>query len=433
MPGVQGLLGVAIILLIAWGFSEKKREVRWKTVGLTLAAQIVLAAILLKVPFIYKGLEALTAVFAGIQAATLEGTRFVFGFLGSDPDIYPNDFPFAMGEYPYVPMFAFVILPQILTFSILVAMLWHWGILPRVIRAIAWVMQRSLHIGGAVGLAAAASLFVGMVESPLVIRAYLNSLSRSEFFMVITCGMATVAGSIMGFYAAILGDVLQDAIGHIITASMINIFGAILIARIMVPGDKITGADEMSEDGISYDSTVDAITTGTTFGVRLVVNIGGMLIALIALVALVNLLIGWTDTSIRDLFGLAVSEGSDPIKLETLFGWIFAPLAWSMGISWQDAASAGSLLGMKFVLNELVAYIELGKVGFTLQEHTNLIMTYALCGFTNLGSVGILIGGVSTIVPERRQELLQLGPRTLISGTLVACLTGTIAGLLHLF
>ncbi|MCY4095664.1 MAG: nucleoside:proton symporter, partial [Gammaproteobacteria bacterium] len=211
------------------------------------------------------------------------------------------------------------------------------------------------------------------------------------------------------------------------------IFGAILIARIMIPGDKITGVDEMSEDGLSYDSTVDAITTGTTFGVRLVVNVGAMLIALIALVALVNLLLGWADTSIRELFGMVVSADYEPLTLATILGWVFAPLAWAMGIEWQDAAAAGSLLGSKFVLNELVAYFQLGEIGPSLQPHTNLIMTYALCGFTNLGSVGILIGGVSTIVPERRDELLQLGPRTLISGTLVACLTGTIAGLLHLF
>ena len=432
MNGIQGILGIAVILLIAWGFSEGKREVRWKTVGLTLLAQIVLAVLLLKIPFIADALRSLTVVFAGIQAATMEGTRFVFGFLGSDPSVFPGDFPFLLGPNPYIPMFAFVILPQILVFSILVAMLWHWGILPRVIKGISWVMQRSLHIGGAVGLAASASLFVGMVESPLVIRAYLQTLSRSEFFMVITCGMATVAGSIMALYAVILGDVLQDAIGHIITASMINIFGAILIARIMIPGDKVTGADEMSEDGLSYDSTVDAITTGTTFGVRLVVNVGAMLIALIALVALVNLLIGFVDTGIRDLFGWGAPDGYEPLTLATILGYVFAPLAWVMGVEWQDAGAAGSLLGIKFVLNELIAYTTLGEIGTNLQPHTNLIMTYALCGFTNVGSVGILIGGVSTIVPERRDELLQLGPRTLISGTLVACLTGTLAGLIHL-
>ena len=429
---MQGILGIAVILLLAWACSEDKFGVRWKTAALTLAAQIVLALILLKVPWIYQVLQALTTVFAGIQSATMEGTRFVFGFLGSDPSVFPNDFPFVLSDVQYVPMFSFVILPQILIFSILVAVFWHWGILPRIIKRIAWVMQRSLHIGGAVGLAASASLFVGMVESPLVIRAYLKTLSRSEFFMVITCGMATVAGSIMGLYAAILGDVLHDAIGHIITASMLNIFGAILIARIMVPGDKITGVDEMSDDGLSYDSTVDAITTGTTFGVRLVVNVGAMLIALISLVALVNLLIGWADTNIRDLIGLTVAADYEPFTLATFLGWVFSPLAWTMGVPWQDAPAAGSLLGEKFVLNELVAYFSLGEIGTTLQPHTNLIMTYALCGFTNLGSVGILIGGVSTIVPERREELLQLGPRTLISGTLVACLTGTLAGLLNL-
>lgn len=433
MAGIQGILGVAVILLFAWAISENRGEVRWKSVALTLLAQIVLAVILLKVEFIYKVLQALSTVFDGIQAATMEGTRFVFGFLGSDPSVFPEDFPFVLSDANYVPMFAFVILPQILIFSILVAMFWHWGILPRIIKGIAWVMQRSLHIGGAVGLAASASLFVGMVESPLVIRAYLNSLSRSEFFMVLTCGMATVAGSIMGLYAAILGDVLDDAIGHIITASMINIFGAILIARIMIPGDKVTGVEEMSEEGLSYDSTVDAITTGTTFGVRLVVNVCAMLIALISLVAIVNLLIGWVDTSIRDWFFVPVGEDYESLTLATIMGWVFAPIAWTMGVEWADAAAAGSLLGTKLVLNELVAYFQLGDVGGTLQPHTNLIMTYALCGFTNLGSVGILIGGVSTIVPERRDELLQLGPRTLISGTMVAMLTGTLAGLINLF
>ena len=428
---MQGILGIVAILLIAWAFSEGKRSVRWVTVGLTLLSQVILALILLKVPFVYQVLEGLTVVFAGIQSATMEGTRFVFGFLGSDPTLHPEDIPFLLSEGPYKPMFSFVILPQILVFSILVALLWHWGILPRVIRAMAWVMQRSLHISGAVGLAASASLFVGMVESPMVIRAYLNSLSRSEFFMVITCGMATVAGSIMGLYAAILGPILMDAIGHIITASMINIFGAILIARIMIPDDKFTDVDDMSEEGISYSGTVDAITTGTTFGVRLVVNIGAMLIALLALVALVNLLLGWGDSTVRDLLGFA-SDG-EPLTLAKIMGWVMAPLAWLMGVGWGDAAAAGSLLGEKLFLNELVAYRSLSEVGDSLDAHTNIIMTYGLCGFTNLGSVGILIGGVGTLVPERRDELLQLGPRTLISGTLVACLTGTIAGLFFLF
>ena len=430
---MQGIVGIAVILFIAWLFSEAKFEVRWRAVALTLLAQIVLAVLLLKVPWVYEALNALTVVFAGIQTATMEGTRFVFGFLGTDPTAHPEDVPFILAGEPYNPLFSFVILPQILVFSILVAMLWHWGILPRVIKGIAWVMQRSLRIGGAVGLAAAASLFVGMVESPMVIRAYLNTLSRSEFFMVITVGMATVAGSIMGLYAAIIGPVMADAIGHIITASMINIFGGILIARIMIPGDKVTGVDDMSEEGLSYDSTMDAITTGTTFGVRLVVNIGGMLIALIALVALVNLLIGAGENTIRGLLGYELVAAGDGLSLDTFMGWLFAPLAWTMGVEWQDAVVAGSLLGEKFVLNELVAYISLGAAGSELAPHTNIIMTYALCGFTNLSSVGILIGGVSTLVPERRTELLQLGPRTLISGTLVACLTGTIAGLIHLF
>ena len=426
---MQGILGIAVILLIAWAVSEKRFEVQWVPVAITLAVQVLLALILLKVPFVYKALEVLTAVFAGIQSATMEGTRFVFGFLGTDPAAFPEDIPFVLSEGAYPPLFSFVILPQILVFSILVAVLWHWGVLPAVIKGMAWVMQRSLRIGGAVGLAAGASLFVGMVESPMVIRAYLNSLSRSEFFMVITIGMSTVAGSIMGLYASLLGDILDDAIGHIITASMINIVGGVLIARIMIPGEKITSVSEMSEEGLSYSSTVDAITTGTTFGVRLVVNVGAMLIALISLVALVNLLIDWSDDTVRGLVGIA--EAEQELSLQRLMGWVMAPLAWTMGVEWVDATAAGGLLGTKLVLNELVAYFTLSDM-VGLQQHTGVIMTYALCGFTNIGSIGILIGGVGTLVPERRSELLELGPRTLISGTLVACLTGTIAGLVHL-
>lgn len=409
---MQGILGVVLLITIAWLLSEDRKAVRLKPLLLTLLAQFVVGLFLLKTPYVKEGLQSLNYVVSAIQNATGEGTKFLFGFLGG-------------GELPFVThdgsssltIFAFLILPQILVFSVIVAILWHWRILPMVIKGFAWVMQRTLGIGGAVGLAAASSIFIGMVEAPLVIRAYLKQLSRSEFFIVLTCGMSTVAGSIMVLYAEIVGPLIPDAIGHIITASIINVLGAILIARIMVPGDKVTVVGEVSES-LSYESTVDAVTRGTADGVKLVVNVGALLIVLISLVALVNYIIG------------NIQVGGEPITLARIFGWGFAPIAWFMGVPWVDAQAAGGLLGTKLIINELIAFTDLSAIGDSLQPKTQLIMMYAICGFTNLGSIGILIGGLSTLAPERRDELLVLGPRTLASGTIVACLTGTIVGLI---
>lgn len=409
---MQGILGVVLLIAIAWVLSEDRKAVRLKPLLLTLLAQFVVGLFLLKTPYVKEGLQSLNYVVSAIQNATGEGTKFLFGFLGG-------------GELPFVThdgsssltIFAFLILPQILVFSVIVAILWHWRVLPTIIKGFAWVMQRTLGIGGAVGLAAASSIFIGMVEAPLVIRAYLKQLSRSEFFIVLTCGMSTVAGSIMVLYAEIVGPLIPDAIGHIITASIINVLGAILIARIMVPGDKVTVVGEVSES-LSYESTVDAITRGTADGVKLVVNVGALLIVLISLVALVNYIIG------------NIHVGGEPITLARVFGWGFAPIAWCMGVPWSDAQAAGGLLGTKLIINELIAFTDLSAIGDTLTPKTQLIMMYAICGFTNLGSIGILIGGLSTLAPERRDELLVLGPRTLASGTIVACLTGTVVGLI---
>lgn len=407
---MYGAIGILVVLLVAWLVSEKKREVRYVPILITLGVQLALAAILLRVPIVSEALASLNAVVGAITHSTREGTSFVFDYIGG------GALPFELTTEDPPFIFAFQLLPQVLVFAVLVALLWYWRVLPVVIKGFAWLLQRSLKIGGAVGCAAAASIFVGMVESPMVIRAHLRSITRSEFFVVITCGMSTVAGSIMVLYVTIIGGVVQDALGHIVTASLLNVLGGILVARIMIPDDTVTDSGDV-EDAFGYQSAFDAITRGTFDGGRIVVNIVAMLIVLISLVALINYMIG------------IVPAGDAPLSLERMAGWFFQPLAWCMGVPWPDAASAGKLMGIKLIINELAAYQQLGQLGLDMQARSNLILTYSLCGFTNLGSVGILIGGVNALVPERRDDLLALAPRTLLSGTLVAFLTGSIVGL----
>ncbi len=408
---MQAILGIAVLLGLAWLVSENRRGLDWRMLVTALAMQFALAALLLKAPVLSDMLLAVNGLVRAVEQATQAGTGFVFGYLGGGP------VPFEVNVESALYLFSFRVLPQILVFSALVAILWHWRILPAVIRAFGAVLRRTLGVGGAVGTAAAASLFLGMAEAPLVIRAYLAKLTRSELFSVMTCGMATIAGSIMVLYASVLRDVIDGALGHILVASVINVIGAILISRLMIPMDAATDADETAVE-LSYAGTMDAITRGTADGLRLALYIGAMLIVLVSLVALVN--IGLSNFQV----------GGAALTLERAMGWVFAPVAWLIGVPWSEAQAAGSLLGTKLVLNELVAYLQLTALEpAEFSDQSRLILTYALCGFTNFGSLGILIGGLSALVPERRPDFLDLGSRTLISGTLVSCLTGAIIGL----
>ena len=410
---MQGLIGIFALLAIAWLLSERRRDVRYGQAATGLAAQVALAFLLLNVPIVRDALLYLNHIVYAMEAATSAGTKMMFGFLGGDAP----PFAFAEGQTSLAPIFAFRILPQILLFSVVVAVLWYWRVLPWLIRGFAWALKKTLGLSGAVGVAAASSVFLGMVESPLVIRAYLNRLSRAEFFMVMTCGMSTVAGSIMVLYATVLAPVVDGALGHVIVASVINVVGAIVVARILVPETAKTDEVNEGEDALKYEGLMDAIVRGTTDGLRLVVNVGSMVVVLVSLVALGNYVLN------------VVTLFDAPLALERITGWIFAPVAWLMGVPWAEASAAGALLGTKVILNELIAYLQFAATGDTLSAQTRMILTYALCGFANFGSLGILIGGVAALVPERRSELLRLGPRALVAGTLVACLTGTIAGL----
>ena len=410
---LQAVLGIVVLLGFAWLISENRRQFEWRIVTVGLVLQFLIAGALLTFEPVRDVLLLANVLVHGIERATTAGTSFVFGFLGG------GETPFEVTREDAIYLFAFRVLPQILVFSVLVALGWYWRILPVLIHGFSWALRRTLGVGGAVGVAAASSVFLGMVEAPLVIRAYLARLSRSEFFVVMTCGMSTVAGSIMVLYANILGRVIGGALGHILIASVVNVLGAVIVARIMVPADRTTEGGDVA-DALAYDSIMDAITRGTTDGLRLVVNVGAMLIVLVSLIALVNALLS------------PLVLGDAAVTLERMMGWLFAPVAWLIGVPWDEALTAGSVLGTKLVLNELVAYIQLAAIPTdALSADARLILTYALCGFANFGSLGIMLGGLGALVPERRRELLELAPKTLISGTLVTCVTGAIAGLVY--
>jgi len=307
----------------------------------------------------------------------------------------------------------------VIVFSVIVALLWYWRILPLFVKGLGWLLRKTMRVGGAVGTAGAASLFLGMVEAPLVIRAYLAGLSRSELFTVMTLGMSTVAGSMLVLYASILQGLIPGIVGHIITASLINIVGAIYVSRLMIPEQASAVSSDLAVD-MGYISTVDALTRGTRDGLMLAVNVGAMLLVLISLVALVNGLLS------------VITVFDAPMSIERALGWLFAPAAWLLGIPWSEAPAAGTLLGTKLALNELIAYIQLAQQGDGFAPATRQILLYALCGFANLGSLGILLGGLAILVPERREEVLAIAPRSIVSGTLVTLNTAALVGLVNL-
>src|SRR5438067_7067738 len=415
MEQVQSAAGVFALLALAWVIGENRRAVPWKQVGVGLAVTIVLAALLLKVPAVKAAFAAINDAVDAIAAATRAGTALVFGYVGGGP--LPFDSKIPGGEF----ILAFQALPVVLVMSVLTTLLFYWRILPPIVRGFSFVLERTLGVGGAVGLSTAANIFVGMVEAPLFIRPYLRVLSRGELFIVMTGGMAGIAGTVLVLYATILGPVIPDAGGHILVASVLGALVAILIGQIMVPdlheartlaalGDPDTGAT----------STMDAIVKGTSAGLELLLNICAMLIVLVALVHLANAILG-----------LLPQAGGAPITLQRMLGYAMAPICWLMGIPWGEAKTAGALMGIKTILNELVAYVELSKLpADALSPRSRLIMLYAMCGFANFGSLGIMIGGLATMAPERRADVVSLGVKSIVSGTLSTCLIGAIVGVL---
>ncbi len=405
----QACAGIALFVALCYVCSEKRTGVRWRPVIVGCVVQLVLALLLLGVPAIASALLLVNRGVAAIERATNAGTEFVFGYVGGAAA------PFDVADPAAQYVFAFRVLPQILVFTVLVALLWHWRVLPTVVRVLGKVLERLFGLGGAVGTGAAASLFLGMVETPLVIRAYLDRLSRSELFTVMVCGMSTVAGSIMVLYASVLSATLAAPMGHIISASVLNVIGAIYVSRILIPPAEDEPRVSDSANSLTYASSMDALARGTMDGLRLAVNVGAMLIVLLSLVALANQFVGLLEAS------------GGPLTLQRLLGWAFAPVAWLMGIPWGEAGVAGGLLGVKLILNELVAFVELSRLpSEVITSTTRMVMVYALCGFANFGSLGILVAGLTTLVPEKKSVVLNLALRSLGAGTVVAFITGAV-------
>lgn len=414
-PRGQSAIGLVAFTAIAWLFSSNKLRFPFVTAVWTIAVQIGAAALLLYLPPAREALASLQVVVEALQAATRAGTSFVFGYLGGAPA------PFEVANQGAMFNFAFQALPLMIFFSGLSALLWHWRILKIVVRGFAFLLERGFRVGGAVALASAANTFLGMTEAPLLIRAFLSKVTRSELFIIITAGFATVAGTVMAVYAVILSEIDPSILGHIIVASIISVPAAILMGQVMVPEEKgVVPTPASAADDFKYASSMDAFMRGVSDGLALYLNVIASLLAFTAFAALVNIMLG----AAPDVFG-------GPLTIERIFGWIFAPVMWLAGVPWSEAFEAGSLMGIKTAVNELVAYVELAKLGpEAFDERTVLIIVYSLCGFTNFSALGIIIGGLTALAPDRRQDVIDLAPRAMISGTLATLMTGAVIGLI---
>ena len=425
---LQSVLGLVVIPVLAWLLCARAErldgKVALRAALVALALQFAIAGVFLLIPALRSAFQVLAGGVAALQAASNEGMKLVFGYLAGAPA------PFAVVH----PQNGFVLgmqaLPLILVVSVLAKLLYHWGILQKVVGAMAWGLQRTMGVSGPLGTAAAANVFVGMVEAPLLIRPYICTMSRSALFATMTAGMATVAGTVMALYASLLADSLPGAAGHVLVASLISAPAALLLARLMVPGNRedegvrAGGPDADRKDSAlgarGTASIMDAVAQGTTEGLRLLAYVIAMLVVMVSLVALVNAMLA----AIGAPLGINV-------KIEQLLGYVAAPFAWLIGIPWSEAVVSGELIGVKAVLNEFLAYLKLAQLpADVLSERSRLILTYALCGFANFGSLGIMTGGLVAMAPERRDDILSLGPKALVSGLLATMMTGAVAGVL---
>lgn len=414
MNHLQSILGFLTLPFLAWLFSEGRRNINLRTLISGLLLQVCLAMLLLKFPgsqdvflWLNKGVRAL-------EESTRAGTGFVFGYLGGGP------LPFDEKNQGFSYILAFRGLPLVLVISALTSLFFYWRIIPWVVNGFAWVLKRVMGIGGVEGLGAAANVFIGMVEAPLFVRPYLSEISRSELFTIMVCGMATIAGTVMVLYASILQSAVPGIMGHLLVASIVSAPAAITIAKLMVPE-----ASTISEQALAAPrgarSAMDAITKGTLGGIKLLINIIAMLVVFVALVYLINLFLAF----LPEISG-------KPVTFQRLVGYVMAPIVWLMGIPMSEAVTAGGLMGIKTVLNELLAYLNFAALPQgALCERSRLIMIYAMCGFANFGSLGIMIGGLGAMAPERRDEIVGLGLKSIVAGTIATCMTGALVGMIY--
>jgi concentrative nucleoside transporter, CNT family len=398
---MHALAGMAGLLALAWAMSENRRAIPWRAVVAGMVLLLILTVVFLKIPLVKSLFMKLNDVLLVLERATLAGTSLVFGYLGGGPA------PFEVSDVNSNFVLAFRALPIVLVISALSALLFYWRIVPAIVRGLSFVLEKAMRVGGVVGLSTAANVFVGMVEAPLLVRPYLARLSRGELFAIMAGGMASIAGTVLFLYGSILGRVMPDAVAHLLIASILSAPAALVIAFLMIPPG-LTAGETLTLKSDAAGS-MDALTRGTLEGAQLLLNIVAMLVVFVALVALINLLIA-------------------PYTLQGALGWVLAPLAWLAGVSWSEARAAGALLGTKTVINELVAYLDLANTK-DLSERSRILLTYALCGFANLGSLGIMIGGLGTMAPERRAEIVDLGLKSIIAGTFATCLTSASVAL----
>ena len=413
MQQFQGLIGLAAVLLLAWSLSEDRaNRPGWRWLGGALLLQLAIAVIVVRVPPIWAAVGVANQGVAAIEKATLVGSSYMFGYLGGAP------LPFALAQGASPPLIiAFQILPLIIVFSALSALLWHWGILKALVRGLSWALRRTLGVSGVVGLGGGGTLFLGVVESPLVLRAWFATMSRSDLFAIMAMIMATISGAILVLYASTLGNVIPNAAGHLIVASLISLPAALMVARLMVPGQP--QSTEPAEPDLAYDGAMDAVVRGAMEGVQLMLAVIGIIITIFALVNLAD-----------QILALAPHVDGAALTLKRMFGWIFSPLMWAIGVPWDQAPAAGALMGTKAILNEYVAYLDLAALpAGTLDPRSALIVTYALAGFANLASIGLLVSTIASLSPERRAEAAGLGVKSWIAGNLATLMTGAMIGL----
>ena len=411
----RALLGIAVIFAIGWGLSENRRTFPWRIVLGAVILQFAIALVLFAIPPVRDTLSRANVVVDALESATRAGTGFVFGYIGD------NTAASALMSGDAPPLFFFQILPIVIVVAALSAMLWHWRILRWITKGFAIIFRRTMGLGGATSLAVSANVFMGMTEAPVLVKPYIKGMTRSELFILMASGFATIAGSVLIIYVGFLeaAGVAFNPLAQLLTASLMAAPGAVALALVMVPEKKVA-SERMHEPEFEYQSTMDAFATGASDGLKIVLNIMTMLIAALALLYMAN-----------SLFGMAPLVGGEPLSIERILGWVFFPLMYLIGVPLDEAAQAGSLMGVKTVLTEFVAFIQLAEVPEgAMTDRTRIITAHAICGFANFGSMGILIGGLTIIEPERRSTFLDLAWKTLIAGTLATCLSGAVVGAL---
>jgi CNT family concentrative nucleoside transporter len=415
MQQFQGLIGVAGILLMAWAMSEDRAaRPGWRWIAGALALQLGIAAVATQVPLLWAAVGQINRAIAAVETATLAGSSYMFGYLGGAA------LPFVLKPGVQPPLvIAFQILPLIIVFSALSALLWHWGVLRIAVRGLSWALRRTLGVSGVVGLAGGATMFLGVVETPLVLRAWLATMRRSDLYMAMVLIMSTISGAILVLYATTLRAVLPDAVGHMIVASLVSLPAAVLLARLMVPSDAAADTKAVEPD-LRYEGSMDAIVRGAMEGVQLMLAVIGIIITLFALVALAD-----------QALAMAGPVADAPLTLRRIMGWLFAPVMWAIGVPWAQAGAAGGLMGTKAILNEYVAYLDLAALApGVLDARSLVIVTYALCGVANLASVGLIISTIGTLAPDRRRDVAGLGMKSWVAGNMASLLTGAMIGLI---